>query len=97
MREVVERKLFKITDDLIIKRGYVERVVDEEGEVDWLMNGRFISDEHVKELLEKRLYSIKKKKTDEYVEREQSRKETLLQEIERIKKILKRDFGIEFE
>ena len=37
------------------------------------------------------------KKEEEYVEREQSRKETLLQEIERIKKILKRDFGIEFE
>ena len=58
MREVVERKLFKITDDLIIKRGYVERVVDEEGEVDWLMNGRPISDEHVKELLEERLLKI---------------------------------------
>ena len=38
-----------------------------------------------------------KKKEEEYVEREQSRKETLLQEIERIKKNLKRDFGIEFE
>ena len=34
MREVVERKLFKITDDLIVKRGYVERIVDEDGEVD---------------------------------------------------------------
>ena len=33
----------------------------------------------------------------EYVEWEQSRKETLLQEIERNKEILKRDFGIEFE
>ena len=63
MREVVERKLFKITDDLIVKRGYVERVVDEEGEVDWLMNGRPISDEHVKEMLEKRLNSVKAKKT----------------------------------
>lgn len=62
MKEVKERKLFKITDDLIVKKGYVERVVDEEGEVDWLMNGRPISDEHVKELLEKRLDSIKKKK-----------------------------------
>ena len=67
MKNVVERQLIKITDDLIVKRGYVERVVDEEGEVDWLMNGRPISDEHVKELLEKRLYSIKKKKVDEYV------------------------------
>ena len=67
MREVVERKLFKITDDLIIKRGYVERVVDEEGEVDWLMNGRPISDEHVREMLEKRLNSVKKKKADEHI------------------------------
>ena len=58
MREVVERKLFKITDDLIIKRGYVERVVDEEGEVDWLMNGRSISDEHIKEMLEERYIKI---------------------------------------
>ena len=58
MREVVERKLFKITDDLIVKRGYVERVVDEGGGVDWLMNGRPISDEHVKELLEERLLKI---------------------------------------
>ena len=62
MKEVVERKLFKITDDLIIKRGYVERVVDEDGEIDWLMNGRPISDEHVKEMLEKRLNSIRAKK-----------------------------------
>ena len=69
MKEVKERQLIKITDDLIIKRGYVERVVDEDGEVDWLMSGRSISDEHVKELLEKRLYSIKKKKADEYVKR----------------------------
>ena len=67
MREVVERKLFKITDDLIIKRGYVERITLEDGEIDWLMNGRFISDEHIKEMLEKRLYSIKKKKAVEYV------------------------------
>ena len=67
MREVVERKLFKITDDLIVKRGYVERVVDEEGEVDWLMSGRPISDEHIKELLEGRLKSIKMKKADEHV------------------------------
>ena len=69
MKEVKERQLIKITDDLIVKRGYVERVVDEDGEVDWLMSGRSISDEHVKELLEKRLYSIKKKKADEYVKR----------------------------
>ena len=69
MKEVKERQLIKITDDLIVKRGYVERVVDEEGEVDWLMNGRSISDEHIKEMLEKRLYSIKKKKADEYVKR----------------------------
>lgn len=67
MKELVERKLFKITDDLIVKRGYVERVVDEDGEINWLMNGRPISDEHIKEMLEKRLYSIKKKKADEYV------------------------------
>ena len=58
MKEVVERKLFKITDDLIVKRGYVERVVEEDGEIDWLMNGRPISDEHVKELLEERLLKI---------------------------------------
>ena len=70
MREVVERKLFKITDDLIIKRGYVERVVDEEGEVDWLMNGRPISDEHVKEMLEKRLNSIRAKKAIKKIQRE---------------------------
>ena len=62
MKEVKERQLIKITDDLIVKRGYVERVVDEDGEIDWLMNGRPISDEHVKELLENRLNSIKKKK-----------------------------------
>ena len=58
MKNIVERQLIKITDDLIVKRGYVERVVDEEGEVDWLMNGRPISDEHVKELLEERLLKI---------------------------------------
>ena len=69
MKEVKERQLIKITDDLIVKRGYVERVVDEGGGVDWLMNGRPISDEHIKEVLEKRLYSIKKKKADEYVKR----------------------------
>ena len=38
-----------------------------------------------------------KKKEKEDVEWEQKRKETLLEEIERNKKILKRDFGIEFE
>lgn len=58
MREVVERKLFKITDDLIIKRGYVERITLDDGEVDWLMNGRLISDEHIKEMLEERLLKI---------------------------------------
>ena len=63
MKEVKERQLIKITDDLIVKRGYVERVVDEGGGVDWLMNGRPISDEHVKEMLEKRLNSVKAKKT----------------------------------
>ena len=52
-----------------------------------------MSDEEV----EKWVIEEIKKKEEEYVEREQSRKETLLQEIERIKKILKRDFGIEFE
>lgn len=67
MKNVVERQLIKITDDLIVKRGYVERVVDEDGEVDWLMNGRPISDEHVKEMLEKRLNSVKKKKADKYI------------------------------
>ena len=58
MKEVKERQLIKITDDLIVKRGYVERVVDEDEEIDWLMNGRPISDEHVKELLEERLLKI---------------------------------------
>ena len=67
MKEVKERQLIKITDDLIVKRGYVERVVDEGGGVDWLMNGRPISDEHVKEMLENRLNSIKKKKADKYI------------------------------
>lgn len=63
MKNIVERQLIKITDDLIVKRGYVERVVDEDGEVDWLMNGRPLSDEHIKEMLEKRLNSIRAKKT----------------------------------
>lgn len=67
MKSVVERQLIKITDDLIVKRGYVERVVDEDEEVDWLMNGRSISDEHIKEMLENRLNSIKKKKADEHI------------------------------
>ena len=58
MKNVVERQLIKITDDLIVKRGYVERVVDEEGEIDWLMSGRSISDEHIKEMLEERYIKI---------------------------------------
>ena len=58
MKEVKERQLIKITDDLIVKRGYVERITLEDGEIDWLMNGRPISDEHVKELLEERLLKI---------------------------------------
>ena len=58
MKSIVERQLIKITDDLIVKRGYIERVVDEEGEVDWLMNGRSISDEHIKEMLEERYIKI---------------------------------------
>ena len=62
--------MFKITDDLIIKRGYVERVVEEDGEIDWLMNGRPISDEHVKEMLEKRLNSIRAKKAIKKIQRE---------------------------
>ena len=72
MKEVKERQLIKITDDLIVKRGYVERVVDEGGGVDWLMNGRPISDEHVKELLEERLLKIcqiRLKKKSEGLER----------------------------
>ena len=72
MKEVKERQLIKITDDLIVKRGYVERVVDEGGGVDWLMNGRPISDEHVKELLEERLLKIcqiRLKKKSEELER----------------------------
>ena len=72
MKEVKERQLIKITDDLIVKRGYVERVVDEDGEVDWLMSGRSISDEHVKELLEERLLKIcqiRLKKKSEELER----------------------------
>ena len=72
MKEVKERQLIKITDDLIVKRGYVERVVDEEGEVDWLMNGRSISDEHIKEMLEERYIKIcrirLKKKLERLVE-----------------------------
>lgn len=52
-----------------------------------------MSDEEV----EKWVLEEIKKKEEEAVEWEQSRKESLLQEIERIKKILKRDFGIEFE
>lgn len=67
MKNVVERQLIKITDDLIVKRGYVERVVGEDGEIDWLMNGRSISDEHIKEMLENRLNSVKKKKADEHI------------------------------
>ena len=48
----------------------------------------------MKSIVERQLIKI----TDDLiVKRKQSRKETLLQEIERIKKILKRDFGIEFE
>ena len=72
MKNIVERQLIKITDDLIVKRGYVERVVDEDGEVDWLMNGRPISDEHIKDLLEERYIKIcrtKIKKKAEGLER----------------------------
>ena len=58
MKEVKERQLIKITDDLIVKRGYVERITLEDGEIDWLMNGRFISDEHIKEMLEERYIKI---------------------------------------
>ena len=58
MKEVKERQLIKITDDLIIKRGYVERITLEDGEIDWLMNGRLISDEHIKEMLEERYIKI---------------------------------------
>ena len=70
MKNIVERQLIKITDDLIVKRGYVERVVDEDGEVDWFMNGRLISDEHIKEMLEKRLNSIRAKKAIKKIQRE---------------------------
>ena len=70
MKNIAERQLIKITDDLIVKRGYVERVVDEDGEVDWLMNGRPISDEHIKEMLEKRLNSIMAKKAIKKIQRE---------------------------
>ena len=72
MKEVKERVLFKITDDLIVKRGYVERVVEGDGEIDWLMNGRSISDKHVKDLLEERYIKIcrtKIKKKAEGLER----------------------------
>ena len=58
MKEVKERQLIKITDDLIVKRGYVERITLEDGEIDWLMNGRPISDEHIKEMLEERYIKI---------------------------------------
>ena len=83
MKEVKERQLIKITDDLIVKRGYVERVVDEEGEVDWLMNGRPISDEHVKELLEERLLKICRIR--------------IKKKIRRNREVLERDFGMKFE
>ena len=58
MKEVKERQLIKITDDLIVKRGYVERITLEDGEIDWLMSGRSISDEHIKEMLEERYIKI---------------------------------------
>ena len=58
MKEIKERQLIKITDDLIVKRGYVERITLEDGEIDWLMNGRSISDEHIKEMLEERYIKI---------------------------------------
>ena len=67
MKEIVERQLIKIIDDLIVKRGYVERVVDEDGEVDWLISGRPIYDERVKDMLEERLNSIKAKKTIKHI------------------------------
>ena len=70
MKEVKERQLIKITDDLIVKRGYVERITLEDGEIDWLMNGRSISDEHIKEMLEKRLNSIMAKKAIKKIQRE---------------------------
>ena len=38
-----------------------------------------------------------KKKEEEYVEWEQKRKETLLEEIERNREVLERDFGMKFE
>ena len=83
MKEIKERQLIKITDDLIVKRGYVERVVDEDGEVDWLMNGRPISDEHVKELLEERLLKICRIR--------------IKKKIRRNREVLERDFGMKFE
>ena len=52
-----------------------------------------MSDEEV----EKWVLGEIKKKEEEYVGREQRRKEALLHEIERNKEILERDFGIEFE
>lgn len=52
-----------------------------------------MSDEEV----EKWVLEEIKKKEEEYVGREQRRKEALLHEIERNKEILERDFGIEFE
>ena len=52
-----------------------------------------MSDEEVEEWV---LEDIKKKE-EEYIGREQRRKEALLHEIERNKEILERDFGIEFE
>ena len=52
-----------------------------------------MSDEEV----EKWVLEEIKKKEEEYVEREQNRKETLLHEIKRNREVLKRDFGIEFE
>ena len=58
MKSIIERQLIKITDDLIVKRGYVERITLEDGEIDWLMNGRSISDEHIKEMLEERYIKI---------------------------------------
>lgn len=52
-----------------------------------------MSDEEV----EKWVLEEIRKKEEEYVGREQRRKEALLHEIERNKEILERDFGIEFE
>ena len=52
-----------------------------------------MSDEEV----EKWVLEEIKKKEEEYVGREQRRKEALLHEIERNKEILERDFGMKFE